>query len=158
MVVTRDEQQGAHRGNDGTMNGCDGVARQVGSHPGTLKVGFAPTWLAWLPWAWADYCVVDLDADYPWAAVGSPGRKYPFMLSRPRDESSAIEKSQGSCPTAQLPVDTACRGGAIQPTCVSTLTTDWNGVDSPHAACRIRQECNLFVHIPRSGPRQQPDP
>ncbi len=43
---------------------------------------FAPAWLGWLPWVWADYWVIDLDADYQWAVVGSPSRKYLWILSR----------------------------------------------------------------------------
>jgi apolipoprotein D and lipocalin family protein len=45
-------------------------------------VRFAPRWLAWLPMVWADYWVIELDPDYRWAVVGSPSRKYLWVLSR----------------------------------------------------------------------------
>jgi apolipoprotein D and lipocalin family protein len=47
-----------------------------------LKVRFAPAVLSFLPIVWGDYWVVGLDADYSWAVVGSPDRKYLWILSR----------------------------------------------------------------------------
>ena len=35
----------------------------------------------WRPF-WGDYWVLGLDADYQWAIVGSPDRKYGWILSR----------------------------------------------------------------------------
>jgi len=67
---------------DGSMDASDGVARKVEGHAAALKVRFAPAWLAWLPVVWADYWVVDLDANYQWAVVGGPSRKYMWVLSR----------------------------------------------------------------------------
>jgi apolipoprotein D and lipocalin family protein len=72
----------ACRDETGAMQSSDGVARTVPGKPGALKVRFAPDWLAWLPWVWADYWVVDLDPDYRWAVVGGPSRKYMWVLSR----------------------------------------------------------------------------
>ncbi|MEP6899677.1 MAG: lipocalin family protein [Rhodanobacter sp.] len=66
----------------GTMEASDGVAKKVIGQPGALKVRFAPGWLAWLPWVWADYWVVEVDPDYQWAVVGGPSRKYLWVLSR----------------------------------------------------------------------------
>jgi len=60
----------------------DGTARPVAGQPGSLQVRFAPDWLAWLPLAWADYWVVELDPGYQWAVVGGPGRDYLWILSR----------------------------------------------------------------------------
>nr|WP_230474680.1 lipocalin family protein [Dyella monticola] len=60
----------------------EGVAKPVPGRPGALKVRFAPDWLAWLPWIWADYWVIDLDPAYQWAVVGGPTRKYLWVLSR----------------------------------------------------------------------------
>ena len=71
----------ACRTGTGAMDASDGVARTT-DQPGALKVRFAPAWLGWLPWVWADYWVIDLDADYQWAVVGSPSRKYLWILSR----------------------------------------------------------------------------
>ncbi|HET6554973.1 MAG TPA: lipocalin family protein [Dyella sp.] len=61
---------------------AEGVARPVKGRPGALQVRFAPAWLAWLPLVWADYWVIELDPDYRWAVVGSPSRKYLWILSR----------------------------------------------------------------------------
>ena len=72
----------ACRTKDGSMEASDGVARKVSGQPGALKVRFAPSWLGWLPFVWADYWVVELDPDYQWAVVGGPGRKYMWVLSR----------------------------------------------------------------------------
>jgi apolipoprotein D and lipocalin family protein len=47
-----------------------------------LKVRFAPDWLGWLPFVWADYWIVDLADDYSVAAVGGPSRDYLWILSR----------------------------------------------------------------------------
>lgn len=72
----------ACRNRDGEMEAADGVARRVAGHPGRLEVRFAPDWLAWAPFVWADYWVIDLDPGYQWAVVGGPGRKYLWVLSR----------------------------------------------------------------------------
>jgi apolipoprotein D and lipocalin family protein len=72
----------ACRKNDGEMDASDGLAKRVDGQPGALKVRFAPAWLAWIPMVWADYWVVDLDANYQWAVVGGPSRKYLWILSR----------------------------------------------------------------------------
>jgi lipocalin len=53
-----------------------GIAKPAGGPAGALKVRFAPGWLSWVPWVWADYWVIELDPDYQWAVVGSPSRKY----------------------------------------------------------------------------------
>jgi apolipoprotein D and lipocalin family protein len=58
-----------------------GMARRAGQG-GALEVRFAPGWLGWLPFVWADYWVVDLDPDYTWAVVGGPGQGAMWVLSR----------------------------------------------------------------------------
>lgn len=52
------------------------------NQPAALEVRFAPAWLTWLPMAWADYWVIEVDADYQWAVIGSPERKHLWILSR----------------------------------------------------------------------------
>ena len=59
-----------------------GRAKPVPGSPGALKVTFAPRIVSWLAFTWADYWVIDLDNDYQWAVVGSPSRKYLWILSR----------------------------------------------------------------------------
>ena len=60
-----------------------GSARQLG--PGSsprLQVRFAPAWLAFLPWVWGDYWVIDLDERYQLVAVSEPRREYLWILAR----------------------------------------------------------------------------
>ena len=47
-----------------------------------LKVSFLPSWLQWVPFTQGDYWVVLLDADYRYAVVSEPSRKYMWVLSR----------------------------------------------------------------------------
>lgn len=47
-----------------------------------LKVRFAPDWLGWVPFVWADYWIIDLASDYSYAVVGEPSREYLWVLSR----------------------------------------------------------------------------
>ncbi len=76
----------------GTQDVSQGVAKSVEGQPGALKVRFAPGWLSWLPWVWADYWVVELDSDYRWAVIGGPGRKYMWVLARDPQMSRALFK------------------------------------------------------------------
>lgn len=68
----------------GAMLGADGVAwqPQPADEPAKLKLRFAPAWLDWLPFVRADYWVIALDADYRWAMVGEPRRRYLWILAR----------------------------------------------------------------------------
>jgi apolipoprotein D and lipocalin family protein len=72
----------ACRSKGGGTLASDGVARKVPGQAGALKVRFAPDWLSWIPAVWADYWIVELDPNYQWAVVGSPTRKYLWVLSR----------------------------------------------------------------------------
>lgn len=47
-----------------------------------LKVRFAPAVLSFLPMVWADYWVLDLTDDFRAALVGTPDRRYLWILSR----------------------------------------------------------------------------
>lgn len=72
----------ACREDDGRINAVEGQARQAGALPSQLEVRFAPKWLSFLPFVWADYWVIALGEDYQWALVGEPDRKYLWILSR----------------------------------------------------------------------------
>lgn len=61
---------------------AEGVAKPVTGHPAQLEVSFAPGWLSWLPFVWADYWVIAIDPEYQWAMVGEPDRDYLWILSR----------------------------------------------------------------------------
>ncbi len=67
---------------DGETMSSDGEARRTGDNPAKLEVRFAPKWLSFLPFVWADYWVIALDENYQWALVGEPDRKYLWILSR----------------------------------------------------------------------------
>jgi apolipoprotein D and lipocalin family protein len=71
------------RARDGKTVSATGEAKVVeGSSNAKLKVRFAPSFLSFLPFVWGDYWVIDLDPGYRYAAVGSPDRKYFWILSR----------------------------------------------------------------------------
>ncbi len=69
---------------DGSMARAEGRARLAvrGGRTSTLKVRFAPAFLSFLPLVWGDYWVLDLTDDYRAALVGSPDRKYLWILAR----------------------------------------------------------------------------
>jgi apolipoprotein D and lipocalin family protein len=68
---------------DGTITDAAGVARTVkGAPTSVLQVRFAPAFLSFLPQVWGDYQVIALDDAYRYALVGTPDRKYLWVLSR----------------------------------------------------------------------------
>jgi apolipoprotein D and lipocalin family protein len=87
---------------DGTISEARGVARVVDSATNArLKVRFAPAALSWLPFVWGDYWIIGLASDYSWAVVGSPDRKYLWILARTPDldgssRAAALSIARGS--------------------------------------------------------------
>lgn len=69
---------------DGRQIEARGIARKAGEDNARLEVRFAPAVLSFLPFVWGDYWIIGLDQDYRWAVVGSPDRKYLWILSRER--------------------------------------------------------------------------
>ncbi len=68
---------------DSSVNEARGVARVVDTRTfAKLKVRFAPKVLSWLPFVWGDYWILGLADDYSWVVVGSPDRKYLWILAR----------------------------------------------------------------------------
>ena len=66
---------------DGSPSEAEGVAEIVDTVSNAkLKVSFV-SFLGWRPF-WGNYWVIGLDADYRWAIVGTPDRKYGWVLSR----------------------------------------------------------------------------
>lgn len=98
-------------GPGGRMREAHGQARVVpGSAGARLKVSLLPPWLRWLPGAWADYWILHLDPGYTVALVGSPGRRFLWVLARqrclPEEELQAlvdIGRAQGF-PVEQLQI------------------------------------------------------
>ncbi len=72
------------RGADGQLIQAEGTAKKATANgPNSkLKVRFAPKILAFLPFVWGDYWIIDLAPDYGYVAVGEPSRKYLWILSR----------------------------------------------------------------------------
>lgn len=68
---------------DGKASEAAGVARTVKGAPlSVLQVRFAPAFLSFLPQVWGDYQVIALDDAHTHAVVGTPDRKYLWLLSR----------------------------------------------------------------------------
>jgi apolipoprotein D and lipocalin family protein len=62
------------------------------SHNSKLVVSFLPEGLRWIPFTKGDYWILRLDPDYRVALVGSPDRKFLWLLARePRIDASTRE-------------------------------------------------------------------
>lgn len=59
-----------------------GQATAVDDTNARLRVNFLPAAIRWIPFTNGDYWVLKLDPDYRVALVGSPNRKYLWVLSR----------------------------------------------------------------------------
>lgn len=71
------------RTGDGKWDDAEGVARRVeGAPPSALEVRFAPAVLSFIPSVWGDYQVMELDESYTYSLVGTPDRKYLWVLAR----------------------------------------------------------------------------
>ncbi len=86
---------------DGTITTAKGVARIVDTSNAKLKVRFAPAFLSFLPLVWGDYWILGLQPEYRWAVVGSPDRKYLWVLSRTpamdeREYTQAVDRAQAN--------------------------------------------------------------
>lgn len=68
---------------DGSYQDAKGIARRVEGRPSSvLEVRFAPAFLSFLPMVWGDYQVIALGENYDYTMVGSPDRKYLWILGR----------------------------------------------------------------------------
>lgn len=70
---------------EGGQQQAIGVARPHREHPDNpaiLQVRFAPAWLSFLPFVWGDYWVIQTLGHYDAALVGSPDRRYLWILAR----------------------------------------------------------------------------
>jgi apolipoprotein D and lipocalin family protein len=66
---------------DGKLDEAKGLARiEDAATNSKLKVSFFSV-LGWRP-IWGDYWIMELDEDYQWVIVGSPDRKYGWVLAR----------------------------------------------------------------------------
>ena len=68
---------------DGSFSEATGVARRVeGKPPSVLQVRFAPAFLSFISKVWGDYQVIELGPQYDYSVVGSPDRRYLWILAR----------------------------------------------------------------------------
>lgn len=79
-----------------TRNGTDieaeGLARRNPAYnrPGILQVRFAPRFLSFLPFVWGDYWVIALDEAHGAVLVGTPSRRYLWVLARNPELDDAV--------------------------------------------------------------------
>lgn len=82
------------RTKDGGIKVAEGEGRLSGaadpSDPAKLEVRFAPQWTSWLPMVWGDYWILRLHGDYQYSLVGTPDRKYLWVLSRDKVADKAV--------------------------------------------------------------------
>ena len=67
---------------DGSNIIAEGLAKPADATGSKLKVTFLPSWIRWLPVGRADYWVLARDTDYKTALVGTPDKKYLWLLAR----------------------------------------------------------------------------
>ena len=79
-----------------------GQAKPIDDSNSKLEVSFLPEGLRWIPFSKGDYWIMQLDATYTTALVGSPDRKYLWLLARlpqmdaaTRDHYIAYAQQQG---------------------------------------------------------------
>lgn len=76
---------------DGPIKRVVGRARPFNAEATALSVSFAPRWLG--SGADGDYWILDIDDDYQYVLVGSPDRKYLWLLARrPNIEPAQFER------------------------------------------------------------------
>ncbi len=84
------------RKEDGSTKMAEGTGRMadVGGtqDPARLEVRFAPKWTSWLPMVWGDYWIIRLYDGYQYSLVGTPDRKYLWVLSRDEQANRATVK------------------------------------------------------------------
>lgn len=66
----------------GELKESTGEASVVDDSNSKLEVSFLPDGLRWIPFTKGDYWILKLDPEYATALVGSPDRKYLWLLSR----------------------------------------------------------------------------
>lgn len=69
------------KNSDGEMNSSEGVAEVVDTKTNSrLKVSFVS--IFGINFFWGDYWIIGLNDDYSYAVIGTPNRKYGWILSR----------------------------------------------------------------------------
>ncbi len=86
---------------DGEMEESIGQARPVDESNSKLEVTFLPAGLRWIPFTKGDYWVLKLDDAYSVSLVGSPDRKYLWLLARHPHLDEATRNHYLACAQAQ---------------------------------------------------------
>lgn len=55
-----------------------------------LQVRFAPRWMSWLPMVWGDYWIMKIHGDYKYSLVGTPNRRFLWVLSREKQADQRV--------------------------------------------------------------------
>lgn len=66
----------------GRIEEAIGQATAIDDSHGKLEVSFLPEGLRWIPFTKGDYWILQIDSGYTVALVGSPDRRYLWLLSR----------------------------------------------------------------------------
>lgn len=77
---------------DGELDDAEGLARVVDKKTNSkLEVSFV-SFLGWRPF-WGDYWIIGLEQNYQYVCVGTPSKKYGWILSRKKEmQKSVLEK------------------------------------------------------------------
>ena len=67
---------------NGEVDEATGEATAIDESNARLEVSFLPEGLRWIPFTKGDYWIIHLDGNYTTALVGSPDRKYLWLLAR----------------------------------------------------------------------------
>ena len=86
---------------DGEVEESIGQARPVDGSDSKLEVTFLPAGLRWIPFTKGDYWVLKLDDAYSVSLVGSPDRKYLWLLARHPHLDEATRNHYLACAQAQ---------------------------------------------------------
>ena len=85
----------------GELEEAIGQAKPVDASNSRLEVSFLPEGLRWIPFTKGDYWVLKLDDAYSVSLVGSPDRKYLWLLARHPHLDEATRNHYLACAQAQ---------------------------------------------------------
>ena len=96
---------------DGSWETDAGIVRiQDTATNAKMEIRFLPLALAWWPFAWSDYWILDLAPDYSYALVGAPARDALWILARkPVLETAIVERLVAKGRALGFPVDKLIR-------------------------------------------------
>lgn len=81
--------------------------------PAKLEVRFAPKWTSWLPMVWGDYWIIRLAENDQYSLVGTPDRKYLWVLSREVEaDQQVVSELLAYAGTLGFKVDEVIRSGS----------------------------------------------